>query len=122
MVGWPVVWIALAGSPGEPVATFGALRDALTRCFAAPSHAGGSAVTVRFSLRRDGAVFGKPRVTYLKLTGPPEDRAAFARAVTASLDACTPVRLDPDLAAVIAGQPLTVMFSGNGKAPVLRGF
>ncbi len=122
MVAWPVVWIALAGSPAEPVATFGALREALSRCFAAPPHAGGSVVTVRFSLRRDGAVFGRPRVTYLKLAGRPEDQAAFERAVAASLEACTPVRLDPDLAAVIAGQPLTLMFSGDGHAPVLRGF
>ncbi len=61
-------------------------------------------------------------MTYLKLMGRPEDRAAFERAVAASLDACTPVRLDPAFAAVIAGQPLTVLFSGDGQAPVLRGF
>ena len=98
------------------------MRRALTRCFAAPPRASGSLVTVRFSLRRDGTVFGRPRVTYLKLAGRPEDRAAFEKAVTDGLNACTPVRLDPALGAIIAGQPLTLLFPGDGRAPVLRGF
>lgn len=122
MAAWPLVLMALAGPSQEPAASFAALRQALTHCFIAPPHTRGSVATVRFSLRRDGAVFGRPKVTYLQRAGRPEDQAAFEKAVAASLDACTPVRLDPGLAAVIAGQPLTVLFSGDGTAPVLRGF
>ena len=116
------MWIALAGPQGSGVATFGELREALTHCFAAPSGTRGSTVTVRFSLRRDGTVFGKPRVTFVKLSRRADEGAAFEKAVAASLDACTPVRLDPRFAAVIAGQPLTILFSGDGSRPVLRGF
>ena len=121
MAVWPVVF-ALAGGPARPSATFAELRQALTHCFAAPPRAAGSLVTVRFSLKRDGTVFGRPRVTFLKLMGRPEDRAAFEKAVAESLNACTPVSLAPGLGAVIAGQPLTVLFPGDGRAPVLRGF
>ena len=122
VTGWPLVWIVLAGLQDSPVATFGELRQALTHCFAAPPHTDGSVITVRFSLRRDGAVFGRPRVTYIKLAGRPEDGTAFEKAVTDSLEACTPLHLDGYFAAVIAGQPLTVLFSGDGSRPVLRGF
>ena len=109
---WPLVLIASAGGPAQPSATIRELGHALTRCFEAPPRSEGSQITVRFSLRRDGTVFGKARITYSRLVGAADDQALFARTVAASLDACTPVSLDPGFGAVIAGKPLTILFSG----------
>ncbi len=114
---WLLALASTATSSPPPSATFRALEHALTHCFQAPPHADGSAITVRFSLKRDGSVFGVPRVTYARLAGTAEDQALFRQAVVASLDACTPVRLSPALAATIAGHPLTILFSGD--RPVL---
>ncbi|WP_158808162.1 hypothetical protein [Beijerinckia sp. L45] len=115
------VLIAASMSPAEPSATFRELSRALTQCFEAPGRADKSEATVRFSLKRDGTVFGKPRLTYAHLVGSPEDQAAFEKAVVAGLNACTPVQLSPGLAALIAGQEITISFSGRGHVFSIRG-
>jgi len=101
---------------GEPVASLQELGRALHACFRPPPHSAGSQMTVRFNLTRDGAVQGKPAITYAKLQGSAEHQRAFVAAVLASLAACTPVALSPSFAGAIAGRPFTLRFFGAGGA------
>ena len=107
---------AVAGTaPGAPVSTLRDLGPALTACFHAPEGSAGSEITVLFSLTRQGAVLGKPRITYSRLVGRPEDKKAFVEAALGSLAACTPVSMTPGLGGAIAGRPFSVRFLGGGR-------
>lgn len=94
------------------------IAPALRRCWAAPAMGGaasGAMATVRFSLRRDGSLFGEPRVTWQTQQTEPDLRRRFTDSVIAAVRSCTPMRLSPQLGAAIAGRPLSIRF--HGRAP-----
>lgn len=91
---------------------------ALRRCWSPPPMTGpndGAMATVRFSLRRDGTVFGQPRVTWETRRADPELQRRFTDSVLAAVRNCTPMRLSPRFGASIAGRPFTIRF--HGRAP-----
>ena len=110
----PALLVLVAGGAPTPVATLKDLGPALTACFQSTERSTGSAITVRFSLTSTGAVLGKPRVTYSKLNGSPDDQTAFVAAALGALIRCTPVDVTPALGRAIAGRPLSVRFVGGG--------
>lgn len=94
------------------------IAPALRRCWRPPTLDGpdtGAMATVRFSLRRDGTLFGQPRVTWETKNTEPALRQRFTDSVVASVRECTPMRLSPQLGASIAGRPLSIRF--HGRAP-----
>lgn len=94
------------------------IAPALRRCWTPPAIKGpetGVMATVRFSLRRDGSLFGQPRVTWETKRTDPDLRRRFTDSVVASVRACTPMRLSQPLGAAIAGRPLSIRF--HGRAP-----
>ena len=108
-----------ASSPPASVATLDQLGPALTACFTPPDGSAGSAVTVRFSLDRRGAVIGRPAVTYARLVGKPAQKRAFVAAALDALARCTPVPVTPGLGGAIAGRPLSVRFVGGGPTQAI---
>jgi hypothetical protein len=97
------------------------IAPALRRCWQPPALDGpdsGAMATVRFSLRRDGTLFGQPRVTWETKNTEPALRQRFTDSVTASVRDCTPMRLSPQLGASIAGRPLSIRF--HGRAPSIE--
>ena len=68
----------------------------------------GSQMTIAFAMRRDGSIFGKPRVTYSHFEGGAAQRDAFTAAVRQAIDACLPLKVTPALGAAIAGRIFTV--------------
>ena len=114
---WPFGAAALLaiGSASGPVARLDDLVPALTACFRAPPRSAGSSVTIRFSLNRDGAVLGKPAVTFAHLVGDSDDRRAFVLAALGAIAACTPVAVTSGLGGAIAGRPLSIRFIGGGS-------
>jgi hypothetical protein len=86
------------------------LFSQLDHCFAAPKGATGSEVTVVFSLRRDGSLLGKPRISFAKLSGPATDQRAFAEGIASAFDMCLPALITDGLGGAIAGRPLSVRF------------
>lgn len=103
---------------GDVVDRISEIGPALRRCWNPPPMLGptdGAMATVRFSLRRDGTVFGQPRVTWETRRSNPDLQAAFTASILAAVRNCTPMRLSPRFGASIAGRPFTIRF--HGRAP-----
>lgn len=95
----------------EPVNTLEAMWDALGRCWQPPSGSGGMEVTVRFSLKRDGSLNGKPRITWLKKNGSEAEKEDFVASVFRALETVLPIHFTESMGNVAAGRPLTMRFS-----------
>lgn len=106
------------GGSTQEIDTLAELGPALRRCWSPPPLDGrtaGALATVRFSLRRDGTLFGQPRVTWGTRRTDPALQARFTQSVVDAVRDCTPVRLSPRLGASIAGRPFSIRF--HGRAP-----
>jgi len=73
----------------------------------------GMEYTVRFALKRDGAMIAPPRVTYASHDAPPEVRDVYRDAVNAALACCIPLHFGDGMAGAIAGRPIAIRFVDN---------
>jgi hypothetical protein len=121
---------------------FGFLFAALALCAASPSHAapantlkdmfnqvsaclskeaGGeeawrsAEMTLRFSLRRDGSLIGKPHITYSRLPKDEADKRRVMETIAAAMDRCLPVKITDELGGAIAGQLMSYRFAWKGR-------
>jgi len=97
------------------LSTLADVAPALRRCWTPPVMDGGDAqamATVRFSLRRNGTLFGQPRVSWGTKRTDPALRSRFTQSVIRAVRDCTPLRLSPTLGASIAGRPMSIRFHG----------
>jgi hypothetical protein len=79
----------------------------IAACWRAPHE--GDQITVQLSFRRDGSIFGKPRVNYVKpMNG--SNTQALTESILRAIDACLPLQFTPRLAANIAGQVFVIRF------------
>lgn len=88
----------------------------LRRCWQPPAldaDSAGAKASVRFSLRRDGTLFGQPRVTWEMRRAPAGLRERFGNSLLLAVRDCTPMRLSPGLGGSIAGRPITIRFFGR---------
>ena len=79
----------------------------IAACWRAPHP--GDQITVQLSFKRDGSIFGKPKVNYVK----PMNRSsapALTESIFKAIDACLPLDFTPLLAANIAGQVFVIRF------------
>jgi hypothetical protein len=67
-------------------------------------------ISVRLSFNRAGAILGEPRFTFLTRGVSPQVKATYQRAVVATLNRCTPLRLTPQLGGALAGRPFRIHF------------
>jgi hypothetical protein len=105
-------------STRSEVSKLSELAPALRRCWEPPRLSGvddSVMATVRFSLRRDGTLFGQPRVTWGTKRTDPELQERFTQSVIAAVRACTPMRLSQSFGESIAGRPFSIRF--HGRAP-----
>ena len=79
-----------------------------------PLHSG-TAMSIRFALRRDGSLIGQPRVTYMQAPNNEVDRDEDLKTVADAFNRCVPVKITPALGGAIAGQLFT--FSYLPKKP-----
>ena len=68
----------------------------------------GSRITIAFMMKRDGSIFGKPRITYMHFEGAPETKARFLDEAQRAVDACLPLKVTPALGGAIAGRMFTI--------------
>ena len=82
-------------------------RTSIAACWRAPHQ--GDQITVQLSLRRDGSIFGEPKVNYLKPMNGSSPQA-ITESILKAIDACVPLQFTPLLAANIAGQIFVIRF------------
>lgn len=102
----------------ETVDRLDEIAPAIQRCWNPPPLPGdltGAMVSLRFSLRRDGSLFGQPRVTWETKRGDAEFQQRFSDSAVAAIRTCTPMRLSAGLGASIAGRPFTIRFHGRAR-------
>lgn len=101
---------------GQQAQTLNEVGSALIACWSPPDGSAGMKVTVRLSLKRSGALFGEPRITYSRLGKDEKLNRAFVASVLQSLDDCTPVNLTEAMGGAVAGRPFTLRFQAR-KVP-----
>jgi hypothetical protein len=94
----------------RPANTLQELFSQLDHCMAVPKGATGSELTIVFSLRRDGSLLGRPRISFAKLSGSATDQRAFAEGVASAFDRCLRALITDGLGGAIAGRPLSMRF------------
>ncbi len=112
--------LACSTVQAEPASTRAALwlvLDECARSATVPRGAGGSELTVMFSVKRDGSLHGQPRITYSHLTGNAAAQEAFVRASLASIQRCFPLPITNTLGGAVAGQPLRLRITTAATDP-----
>ena len=109
---------AVAPAPAQDAAPANTLMD-LQRQFGAcmdgkPLGLAGSRLTIMLMMKRDGSIFGKPRITFSHLEGDADARQRFVDDVGRAVKACLPFRITPSLGGAIAGR-LFVITLGQPK-------
>jgi hypothetical protein len=110
---------AAPAANAAPLENVSGIGPALLKCWHPPSAPDGSAVTLRFSFRRDGSLISA-KVTYVGLDGGAELRRKFANSAIKAIGACTPLELAPRFAATIGGKVYVMQFSITRKQPKVR--
>jgi hypothetical protein len=105
-----LAFLAPASSFGAPANTLRELFAELERCFVTPKGVVGSELTIVFSLRRDGGLLGKPRISFSKLGGDALEKRKFAGDIANAFDKCLPVSITDALGGAIAGRPMSIRF------------
>ena len=102
--------------PDHDLDTVGDLFAALRSCWSPPPAASareGMQMSVRFSFKRSGEIIAKPRLTYSTAGVSADTRAAYLKAINASLDACTPLKFTGGLGGALAGRPIAIRYVDN---------
>ena len=117
--GKPWLWFAVAvlmtapmPASAQQIDTLKEIFERLRSCWKPPrpSQAGPVDVTVKVSFSRDGAILGRPRITFETEGAADNDRLAYRIAVMEALQRCTPLPFSEGLGGAIAGRPLAVRF------------
>jgi hypothetical protein len=101
--------VALA-QDAAPANTLVDLQRQFGACMAGKSlgPAAGSQLTIMLMMKRDGSIFGKPRITFSHLEGDRQARQAFVDDAERAVEACLPFRITPSLGGAIAGRPFVI--------------
>jgi hypothetical protein len=92
-----------------PANTLIDLQRQFTACMSGkPLGPAGSLLTIMLMMKRDGSIFGKPRITFSHLEGDAEARQRFVDDAERAIEACLPFRITPSLGGAIAGRPFVV--------------
>ena len=91
-----------------PANTLREIYTALGECVkSARAGLPGSELTILFSLKRDGSLLGKPRISHAKLLGDSSAQMAFVANVLAAFDKCLPLSITEGLGGAVAGRPMS---------------
>jgi hypothetical protein len=107
--------IALA-EDAAPANTLVELQRQLGACMAGKSLGpAGSRLTIMLMMKRDGSIFGRPRITFSHLEGDKDSRQQFVDETERAVETCLPFRITPSLGGAIAGRPFFITL-GRPKA------
>jgi hypothetical protein len=72
----------------------------------------GSRLTIVLTMKRDGSIFGKPRITFSHLEGDKDARQQFVDDADRAVETCLPFRITPSLGGAIAGRQFFITLGG----------
>jgi hypothetical protein len=102
--------------PDHDLDNIGDLFAALRSCWTPPpadTARAGMQMSVRFSFKRSGEMFGTPRLTYATEGVSSDTRATYLKAINSSLDSCVPLKFSGGLGGAIAGRPIAIRYVDN---------
>jgi hypothetical protein len=102
--------------PDRDLDSIGDLFAELRSCWSPPladDAREGMQMTVRFSFKRDGEIIAAPRLTFATVGVSADTRAAYLKAINASLDACVPLKFTDSLGGALAGRPIAIRYVDN---------
>jgi hypothetical protein len=108
---------AAAQAPQGQINTLNELGAALRACWIPPSldrSRAGMQVTVQMSFRRNGELFGKPKITF-ESSGASDERLAYRIAVADMLKRCASLPFTDALGNAVAGRPFTLRLVDDRK-------
>jgi hypothetical protein len=111
---------AAAQSPRAPINTLNELEAALLACWEPPpieQSRPGMQVTVLMSFKRNGELFGQPRITFQSRDASEAERASYRTAVAEMLERCASLPFTQALGNALAGAPLTMRFVDDRERP-----
>jgi hypothetical protein len=109
---------AAAQKPRSPLNTLAELGAALRACWIPPpigQSRAGMQITVQMSFRRNGELFGRPRITFESGGASEDERLAYRIAVAQMLQRCAPLPFTDALGNAMAGRPFTIRLIDNRK-------
>ncbi|WP_244443376.1 TonB C-terminal domain-containing protein [Bradyrhizobium sp. Ai1a-2] len=91
----------------------------LHSCFKPPplSQANPIDITVIVSFNRQGAILGRPKITYETEQASDNDRLQYRVAVMEALQRCTPLPFTDALGGAVAGRPMAIPFRTRKRQP-----
>ena len=102
---------AALADAAAPANTLMDLQRQFAACMAGkPLGPPGSRLTIMLMMKRDGSIFGKPRITFSHLEGDADARQRFVDDAERAIEACLPFRITPSLGGAIAGRPFVITF------------
>jgi hypothetical protein len=119
--GIAIVAVATSAAAQKPQAPLNTLKDigaALQSCWVPPpmdQSRPGMQITVQMSFRRNGELFGQPRITFESAGASDDERLAYRIAVAQMLQRCAPLPFTEALGNVVAGRPFTMRFIDDRK-------
>jgi hypothetical protein len=102
--------------PDHDLDTIGDLFAELRSCWSPPpadTAREGMQISVRFSFKRSGELFGTPRLTFATAGVPADTRDTYLKAINTSLSACAPLKFTDGLGGALAGRPIAIRYVDN---------
>jgi hypothetical protein len=109
----------------EPAKTMRDVQAYFKECLQPFHEADGAQINIYFSVRRDGRIYGRPRVVWFSPRDEnADDRHAILGDFLRSFEACTPLQLSPLMAESIPGKVYYLQFNGSadGAKVIVRPF
>ena len=109
---------AAAQAPQGQINTLNELGAALRACWISPSldrSRSGMQLTVQMSFRRNGELFGKPKITFESSGASDDERLAYRIAVADMLKRCASLPFTDALGNAVAGRPFTMRLVDDRK-------
>src|SRR5215510_13921286 len=108
---------AAAQNPQAPINMLTDLEAALLACWVPPMEQSrlGMQITVLMSFKRNGELFGQPRITYQSRDASDAERASYQTAVEETLKRCASLPFTEAFGNGIAGEPLAMRFVDDRK-------
>ena len=111
----PLLWLALTAQTQAQQQQLDTIKDVFKRlysCWKPPplSEANPTDITVIVSFNREGAILGRPKITYESEQASDNDRLKYRIAVMETLQRCTPLPFTEGLGGAVAGRRFAVRF------------